>query len=110
MGVYRVHADSATRRDPLRSQQLTVETLLALEEELRDAPAYVYAGYLGRLRRARLNLAYALLRRQRGLDALRAVMPSVWNPPRSDGLRDIASIAWSLLRRAVADDGQPRRI
>lgn len=101
MGVYCVHPDSATRRDPLRSQQLTVEALLPLERELRDAPRYVYAGYLGRLRRARLNLAYALLRNRRGLEALRAVMPSVWNPPRSSGIRDVASIAWSLVRRSV---------
>lgn len=109
MGVYCVHSSSATRRDPLRSQELTVEALLPLDQELRDAPAYVYTGYLGRLRRARLNLAYALLRKQRGLDALRAVMPSVRNAPRTDGLRDVASIAWSLLRsNAVGDDNAGR--
>ena len=38
MGVYCVHADSATRRDPLRSQQLTVEALLPLEQSSARLP------------------------------------------------------------------------
>jgi hypothetical protein len=57
MGVYLIHDASATRRDPLRAQQLTVQTLLALKDELAAAPAPVRRGYAARLRRARLNLA-----------------------------------------------------
>jgi hypothetical protein len=101
MGVYCVHDQSATRRDPLRAQQLTVETLLPLKGALAGAPPAVYRGYVGRLRGARLNLAYALLRRNRGADALRAVLPSLWDVDRLSAVRDVLAIAWSAMRQAL---------
>jgi hypothetical protein len=102
MGVYCIHGASATRKDPLRSQQLTLEALLPLKEELKGAPAVVRRGLAGRLRRARVDLAYALLRRNRGGDALRAVAPGMLDAPGPRSLRDISSVAWNALKQGIA--------
>src|SRR5262245_4969538 len=83
---------------PTGTHQFALRPSWPPEGELRGAPPYVYDGYLGRIRRARLNLAYALLRRQKGVEAVRAVMPSVRRPPHAAGIRDVASIAWGVLR------------
>jgi hypothetical protein len=101
LGVYCVHQQSATRRDPLRSQQLTVETLMSLKSSMQAAPAAVRRGYLGRLRVARLNLAYALLRSGRGAEALRAVLPSLVDVRRPAAARDVLSIAWNAMRQVL---------
>ncbi len=100
LGVYCVHQQSATRRDPLRAQRLTVEALLPLKTGLSGAPAVVYRGFQGRLRTARLNLAYALLRSGRGGEALRAVLPSLIDVRRPIVARDVLSIAWTAMRQA----------
>ena len=98
MGVYLIRPDSATRRDPLRSQRLTVEALLPLKRELGDAPRAVRRGYRGRLRRARLNLAYALLRQRRGIGAMGAVLASLAESRSLSALRDVASVALAVLQ------------
>ena len=98
MGVYLIHPNSATRRDPLNSQRLTVEALLPLKADLTSAPQAIRRGYRGRLRRARLNLAYALLRRGEGARAICAVLTSVWESPSMSTLRDLASVALGALR------------
>lgn len=100
MGAYLIHPQSATRRDPLRSQRLTVEALLPLKAELASAPEAVRRGYRGRLRRARLNHAYALLKRGEGTRAIRAVLPSLTENPGIAALRDLASVARGALHRA----------
>lgn len=92
MAAYLIHANSATRSDPLRSQTLTVEALLPLREALRTAPAPVRKGYRGRLRRARLNLAYALLRQGARWQAVAAVWKSLAENPGRRSLRNFASI------------------
>lgn len=92
MAAYVIHEASATRRDPLRSQRLTVSALEGLRSELQDAPAAVATGYAGRLRRARLNLAYALLRDRRLLEAMAPVLVSFKERPGLMALRDVASV------------------
>lgn len=99
MGVYLIHQESATRRDPLRSQLLTLEALLPLEAEIAGAPRVVRRGFRGRLRRARLNLAYALLRRHRRLEAIGAVLPSVVGNPGIRVVRDLASVLRGCVQR-----------
>lgn len=101
LGVYCVHQQSATRRDPLRAQRLTVEALLPLKAGLAGAPDAVYRGFQGRLRSARLNLAYALLRRGQGAAAVRAVLPSLLDVRRPIVARDVVSIAWNAMRQAL---------
>jgi GT2 family glycosyltransferase len=102
MGAYCVHGESATRRDPLHAQVLNVQTLLALRDSLGDVPQPILRGYLRRLRRARLNLAYSLLRQSRGREAVRAVLPSLRDAPGVSGFRDVASITWNAVRQACS--------
>lgn len=92
MGVYVIHAASATRRDPLRSQQLTVEALQPLKTELAQESDVIRRGFRGRLRKARLNVAYALLRRRRPIAAIGAVLPSLIENFGLTSVRDLASI------------------
>lgn len=101
LGVYCVHQQSATRRDPLRAQRLTVEALLPLKAGLAGAPDAVYRGFQGRLRSARLNLAYALLRSGQGAAAVRAVLPSLLDVRQPIVVRDVLSIAWNAMRQAL---------
>ena len=101
MGVYLIRPDSATRRNPLVSQRLTVEALLPLKTELTNAPQVIRRGYRGRLRRARLNLAYALLRQQKGLEATNSILPSLLENPGLSGFRDFASIALEAIRVTI---------
>jgi len=98
MGTYLIHPESATRTNRLRSQRLTVEALRPLRKELESAPQAVRKGYRGRLRRARLNLAYALLRERKGVEAMRAVLASLVENRRLSSLRDVASVALGALR------------
>jgi len=98
MGVYLIRPDSATRGDPLRSQHLTVQALRPLKRLLGDAPPAVRLGYRGRLRRARLNLAYALLKRGKGREAIGAALALLAENRNLGALRDVASIALGALR------------
>lgn len=100
MGVYIIHAESATRRDPLRSQWLTVEALQALDAEIATAHPQIRRGYAGCLRRARLNCAYALLKTRRPLAALAAVLRSFKENPGLSSARDVLSIARGTLQRS----------
>lgn len=98
MGAYVIHPHSATRSDPLRAQCLTLEALLPLRAELQDAPAPIRKGFRGRLRNARLNLAYALLRHNNPFGALSAVMASLAEYPNLKTLRDVGSVALGVFR------------
>jgi len=97
MGVYLIRPDSATRSNPLRSQRLTLEALRPLKRGLASAPRAIKRGYRGRLRRARLNLAYALLRQRQGLQAIGSVMASLLENPGLATLRDVGSVALGAL-------------
>ena len=98
MGVYLIRPDSATRMDTLRSQRLTVEALRPLTRELRDAPRPIRRGLRGRLRRARLNLAYVLLKRRKRAQALGAVLSSLAQNRSLAALRDVGSITLGAVR------------
>lgn len=102
MGVYLIHPDSATRNDPLRSQRLTVEVLLQLKLELKGAPDVIKRGYRGRLRRARVNLAYALLRRRQRVSAIRTVLDSLRENPGLRGIRDLVSVTLGAMQKKIA--------
>ena len=101
MGVYLIHPGSATRIDPLRAQRLTVDALLPLKAELADAARVIRQGYRGRLRRARLNLSYALLRQGKGVRAIGAVLASLLENPGLSTLRDVVSVALGALQGAA---------
>ena len=107
MGVYLIRPNSATRADPLRSQLLTVEALLPLRDELRNASPAVRRGYRGTLRRARLNLAYALLRNRQGIRAMAPVLTSLLENPSFAALRDLASVGRGVLQLEMAATRPP---
>lgn len=92
MGVYVIHANSATRADPLKAQQYNVETLLDLKQIARGFSKPVRRGVMARLRTGRLNLGYALVKSGRRLEAIGAVLPSLLESPGWVSLRNVASI------------------
>ena len=92
LAAYVIHDASATRRDPLRAQQDNVRTLIALDAAAPNYPAAIQKGVRTRLRQGRLNLGYALARAGRRSDALRAVLPSLWENPGMTSLRNFLSM------------------
>jgi glycosyltransferase involved in cell wall biosynthesis len=92
MAAYVIHDASATRRDPLRAQFDNVRTLIALAQASRAYPAAVRRGARTRLRMGRLNLGYALVKAGRRADAVRAVLPSLWENPDMTSLRNVLSM------------------
>ncbi|MBI3344773.1 MAG: glycosyltransferase family 2 protein [Gammaproteobacteria bacterium] len=96
MAVYYIYPGSATRRDPLRAQRLTVEALTALKPQLAAALPAVQRGFRAGLRSARYNLAVALLRQGRRTEAVGAVLPSFLAQPGLSTLRELLSVARGL--------------
>ncbi|MGD8875343.1 MAG: glycosyltransferase [Gammaproteobacteria bacterium] len=92
LGVYLIHGSSATRSDPLKSQEYNVQALLDLKRLAGDFPGPVRQGVMGRLRTGRLNLGYALVRSGRKRDALAVVLPSLVETPGWKSLRNVLSI------------------
>ena len=92
LAVYLIHGSSATRSDPLKSQQYNVQTLLDLKSLAGGFPAPVKRGVMGRLRTGRLNLGYALVRLGRRREAIAAVLPSLVEAPGWASFRNILSI------------------
>jgi glycosyltransferase involved in cell wall biosynthesis len=92
LGVYVVHEASATRRNPVQAQYENVRTLVDLMQRTRDSSSLVRRGVARRLRAARLNLAYALLRTGQRRAALRAVAESFRERPSIATVRDLLSV------------------
>ncbi|MGB5339051.1 MAG: glycosyltransferase [Gammaproteobacteria bacterium] len=92
LGVYLIHGSSATRSDPLKSQQYNVQTLLDLKSLASGFPAPVQRGLMARIRNGRLNLGYAFVKSGRRRDAIGAVLPSLIESPGWASLRNLMSI------------------
>ncbi len=92
LAIYYLHSDSATRRDPLRSNRSAVAAMEDLRGQLPVSAREVRRGLRGRLRRSRLHLAYVLLGQGRRAAAVRAVLPNLITTPLR-GPRDVVSIA-----------------
>ena len=92
LGVYLIHAGSATRRNPVAAQQENVRTLTDLERLARKFPAPVRRGVKQRLQSARYNLACALSKNAQRSAAVRAVLPSLVSNPGWRSLRDVLSM------------------
>ena len=73
--AYLIHNSSATRSDPLRAQQQTLAALKTLVPQLKNAPDAIRKGLMGAIRRARMDLAYRLLKMDRRWLAVLAVTP-----------------------------------
>ncbi len=89
LGAYVIHGHSATRRDPVAAQRENVRTLTHLLRLSSDFPPAVRRGVRERVRLGRLNLGYALSKRGRRVEAVRAVLPSLYERP---GLASVADV------------------
>ena len=92
MAAYVIHENSATRSDPFRAQQQTLDALLPLRKSLVSAPDTIRSGLDGCIRNARLDLAYTLLKSGQKREAVRAILPLLKERPGLTSLRDVASI------------------
>jgi len=92
MAAYVIHQGGATRSDPLRAQQQTLQALLPLRSSLATAPSIIREGLDGCIRHARLDFAYALIKAGRKVEAVRAMLPLLRERPGLTSLRDVASI------------------
>jgi GT2 family glycosyltransferase len=92
LAVYLIHGASATRSDPLKSQEYNLQTLLDLKNLAAGFPAPVERGVMARLRTGRLNLGYALVRSGRRREAIATVLPSLVETPGWISCRNILSI------------------
>ena len=92
LGVYAIHGDSATRRDPVAAQRENVRTLTDLQQLAKNFPAPVRTGIAVRVRNARHNLGCALSRNGQRVAAARAVLPSLAERPCWQSVRDVLSM------------------
>lgn len=92
LAAYLIHDASATRRDPLQAQIDNVRTLRAMALQAPDFPQPVQRGVRRRLSNGRLNLAYAYIREGKRAQALRVVLPVLWESPGTKALRSVLSI------------------
>jgi glycosyltransferase involved in cell wall biosynthesis len=92
LGVYLIHASSATRRNPVAAQQENVRTLIDLERLAQCFPSPVRLGVKQRMQSARYNLACALAKNAQRSAAVRAVLPSLVSNPGWRSLRDVLSM------------------
>jgi GT2 family glycosyltransferase len=92
LGVYLIHAASATRRDRLQAQRENVRTLLDLKRFEHNFPHPVRRGFRRLLARARADLGYALTRAGEHRAAVRAVVPALWECPGARSARVFASV------------------
>lgn len=92
MAAYVIHDASATRKDPLRAQFDNVRTLVGMDRAAVMFPTPVRRGVRTRLAAGRLNLAYALAKSGRRSDALRAVLPTLWENPGAASLKNLLAM------------------
>lgn len=92
LGVYLIHAASATRRDPVIAQQENVRTLTDLAHLADSFPAAVRKGVGVRMQSARYNLGCALNKNGQRREAVRAVLPSLVERPGWQSLRTVLSM------------------
>lgn len=92
MAAYVIHEASATRRDPLRAQFDNVRTLIDMDRAAGAFPPPVRRGVRNRLAAGRLNLGYALAKAGRRGEAVRAVLPSLWENPGLASLKNLFSM------------------
>ena len=93
LAAYVIHANSATRGNPLRAQRQTVEAFSSLIGESEDYPKPIRLGLRGAMRHARLDHATVLLKQGSHLRALCAIIPELHQSPGFRSIRDVLSIA-----------------
>ena len=92
LGVYVIHAGSATRRHPIAAQRENVRTLIDLARLAQNFPFPVRRGVAARLQSARYNLGCALSKSGQRVAAVNAVLPTLAERPGWQGLRNVLSM------------------
>lgn len=92
MAAYFVHADSATRRDPLDAQQQTVKAMQALLGSLNPRKKPIQHGLEQALAFSKLDLCYALIRNKRRTHAIRVQILETLRRPSWLSMRNLGSI------------------
>jgi len=92
LGVYVIHGNSATRRDPVAAQQENVRTLKDLAKLADGFPPAVRQGVAARMDHARYNLGCALSKTGHRVEAIQAVLPSLAERPGWQNLRNVLSM------------------
>jgi hypothetical protein len=92
LGVYLIHGASATRRDPVVAQQENVRTLTDLVQMADNFPPAVREGVRKRMQSARYNLGCALNKDGQRSEAVRAVLPLLFERPGWQSLRSVLSM------------------
>jgi glycosyltransferase involved in cell wall biosynthesis len=92
LGVYVIHAGSATRRNPVAAQRENVRTLSDLARLAVHFPAPIRQGVASRMHGARYNLGCALSRNGQRVAAVRAVLPALAARPGWQSLRAVLSM------------------
>jgi GT2 family glycosyltransferase len=92
LGVYVIHADSATRSNPVAAQRENVRTLIDLTRLAENFPAPVRQGVVARLQSARYNLGCALSKSGQRAAAVNAVLPSLMTAPGWQSVRAVLSM------------------
>jgi len=96
LAIYYIYSASAIRKNIWKAQEEFVVTLESLEKELTTAIRCVKRGYVEKLRRARLDLAYSYLRENRKLDAIKSILHGIRFGSGLMAVRDILSIIRGL--------------
>ncbi len=92
LGIYVIHAGSATRRNPVAAQRENVRTLIDLARLAENFPAPVSRGVAARMQSARYNLGCALSKNGQRIAAVKAVLPTLAARPGWRSLRDVLSM------------------
>jgi len=92
MAAYYIHSNSATRSNPLRAQLQSVSSLVSLKSHLHQVNPALIKGLKQATRHARLDLAYTLIKMNKRVQSVKAVLPLVYELPGFSSIRDILSI------------------
>ncbi len=92
VAAYYIHQNSATRSDPLRAQQQSVDSLIRLKSVIKRSRPQLFSGLLAGIRHARLDLAYTLIKMGKRIEAVKSVLPLLLENPGGKSLRDVLSI------------------
>lgn len=92
LAAYFIHQSSATRSNPLRAQLQSVDSLVRLKKDIKTDSPWLFSGLLGAIRHARLDLAYTLIKMNKRIASIKAVMPLFFENPGIKSIRDVLSI------------------
>jgi glycosyltransferase involved in cell wall biosynthesis len=89
---YVQHPNSTFKRGSLEANEQTVQASAAFLRASKGFPPPLRRGLKRRLKRDRLNLAYAYARIGQRARSIKAVLPSLWEYPSFSSIKDIVSM------------------